>query len=279
MVVTTGFCPVGAGRITYDRSGSGPAVVFLHGIGGNRSNWAEQLVSLGANYTCVAWDAMGYGDSSDPADGMRFEHFAEELKMLLDDLNVDRAHLVGLSMGGHIAQSFYSLHPERVATLTLAATSAGLGVLSKPAQQDFAARRLTPLENGLTPADTSAAVVEVLVGRKANAAIRERLRKSFEAVHKGAYMQTVHAILTTDFRPLLPRISVPTLVIVGEDDRVLPPEHSVFLARAIPGASLSLLEETGHLCNIEAPDSFAAILKDFLDRHSASATVLRAPGI
>src|SRR5665213_2519097 len=104
--ISTGLCSIGSRRIVYDRSGSGPVVVFLHGIGGNRTNWTDQLRSLGDHYTCIAWDAMGYGDSSDPEDGSRFEHFADELVVVLDDLSVKRAHLVGLSMGGHIAQDF-----------------------------------------------------------------------------------------------------------------------------------------------------------------------------
>ncbi len=277
MVVTTASCRIGSGRIVYDRAGSGPTVVFLHGIGGNRSNWAEQLAGLGSDYTCVAWDAMGYGGSGDSKNGTTFEHFADELTVLLDDLDVNRVHLVGLSMGGLIAQSFYSRHPDRVATLTLAATSVGFGVLSEETRKEFIARRLEPLEKGMSPAQIAESVVEILAGRKATSATRERLRQSLAALRKDPYMITVRAIVNTDFRPLLSQISVPTFVVVGEDDRVIPPSESAYLAQRIPGARFSQLREAGHLCNIEAAEAFNTLLREFLDRNRELATALQVP--
>jgi 3-oxoadipate enol-lactonase len=274
MVITTSSCGFEGGCIVYDRVGSGPLVLFLHGIGGNRSNWTGQLIALGSEYTCVAWDAMGYGDSSDPKIGIPFDHFADELTVLLNHLRVKRAHLVGLSMGGMIAQSFYANHPDRVATLTLASTSAGFGVLSDEAKADFVARRLEPLVKGVSLENIADSLLPVLAGRKATPAIRERLKQSLLAIHKDAYMLTARAVVETDFRPLLSRILAPTFVIVGEDDRVLPPSESAYLAAEIPGATFSQLGETGHLCNIESSLEFNAQLKAFLDLHRDRATDL-----
>jgi len=127
--------------------------------------------------------------------------------------------------------------------------------------------------------DAQSGLVEVLAGRKATGPIRESLRQSIAAVHKDAYMLAVRAIVTTDFRALLPQICVPTFVVVGEDDRVLPPSESAYLARMIPGARFAQLIETGHLCNIESSESFNTVLREFLAPHRDLATTLHIPSV
>ena len=276
MSITVGSALLAAGRVAYIRAGSGPFVVFLHGIGGNRTNWTEQLLALEPKFTCVAWDAFGYGDSDDPDRALEFGHFADELVSLLDNLSVRRAHVVGLSMGGHIALDVVSRYPDRVATMTLAAGSAGMGTLSDEARKDFVAKRLEPLEKGETPAQIAETVAELLAGRLATPGVRERLRQSMAAIRSKPYMNTVRAIVATDFRPVLDSISVPTLIVVGEDDRVLPVAESEFLAARIPTAKFFMLEKVGHLCNIEAPDLFNSILLKFLSEHSDRATKLES---
>jgi pimeloyl-ACP methyl ester carboxylesterase len=249
-------------------------VVFLHGIGGNRTNWTQQLVQLAPYFTCIAWDALGYGDSDDPAPSLKFEHYADELIDLLNHLLVDRAHIVGLSMGGHIALDVASRYHDRVATLTLACSSAGMAMLDDRARRDFVATRLKPLENGETPAQIAEKVTDILAGRLATPEIRERLRQSLAAIRPKPYMDTVRAIVATDYRTCLNSITAPTLILVGEDDRVLPPEESKFLATQIPTARFYVLEKAGHLCNIEAPELFNSILVKFLGEYSDRATKL-----
>ncbi len=264
----------GALELAYQKEGSGPAVIFMHGIGGNRSNWAEQQAGLGGRYCTVAWDARGYGDSDDPDKPLEFSDFAGDLNTLLDHLGVRTAHLVGMSMGGMIAQDFYGRHADRVATLTLADTSQGFGAASEADRRDFLAPRLKPLQDGLTPADLAPNIVDVLAGPEAAQHVRRRLLESVSAVRTGPYMQALKATVTTDFREILPVIDVPTLIIVGTHDKVLPVSESRTLAGAIPGSELRLIEQAGHLTNIEAPDRFNAILGDFLDRHAGRATTI-----
>jgi 3-oxoadipate enol-lactonase len=262
--------------IAYDIAGQGPLVVFLHGIGGHRRNWAAQLAHFSRRCCALAWDARGYGDSDDSPQPLTFGDFAEDLRRLLDHLGVARAHLVGLSMGGMIAQDFAARYPQRVATLALVDTSAGLGAASAAVREEFLARRLRPLEQGLTPADIAPAVVEVLVARNAPEAVRAMMRASMAALRVESYKQALQAIVTTDFRAVLPRISVPTLVIVGEEDAVTPPAEAEFLAEHIPGAELVTIPGAGHLTNLEAPETFNTILEAFLDRHAARASVVSA---
>jgi len=262
--------------IAYERKGSGPLVIFLHGIGGNRTNWYGQLEHFSDRFCAVTWDARGYGASDDPPQTLQFGDYADDLSRLLDHLKVERAHLVGLSMGGMILQDFYTRYANRVSTLALVDTSAGFGGAPEAVKQDFLSRRLDPLEKGLTPADIAPSVIAVLASKHASAAVREQLRGSLSALRVEPYKQALHAIVTTDFRAVLPHISVPTLVIVGEEDMVTPPSASEFLTKQITGASLVKIPEAGHLTNIEKPEIFNAALRSFLEQHAQRATVVSA---
>lgn len=271
------FSQRGKVRVAFAHAGSGPVVVFLHGVGGNRHNWDGQLASLGARYTCVAWDARGYGDSDNPDRPLMFNDFADDLGVLLDTIGAERAHIVGLSMGGFIAQDFYARYPQRVATLTLAATAAGAGLLTAEAREDFLAKRLRPLEAGASMRDIAPGLVEVLAGSRAGESVRNALRESLEALRPGPYQQALRALVTTDFREGLARVGVPTLVVVGDQDRVLPEPESRLLAERIPGSRLVVIPGAGHLCNLEAPAEFDAALSAFLQDHADSgATVLQS---
>ena len=267
---------IGPVAIAYDIAGSGPLVVFLHGIGGNHSNWQGQVAYFAVRFCAVAWDARGYGASDDPPQTLKFSDYADDLMRLLDHLRAERAHLVGLSMGGMILQDFYGRYADRVATMALVDTSVGFGSVSAEVRRDFLARRLDPLEQGLTLADIAPGVVEVLVAKSATAAARQRLRASIEALHVAAYKQALHAVITTDFRAVLPHINVPTLVIVGDEDVVTPPTDSEFLTRNIAGAELVSIPGAGHLTNIETPEAFNAVLEAFLNLYASRASVVSA---
>lgn len=264
---------LGPVSLAYEVQGSGPLVVFLHGIGGNRTNWYGQLDHFSDKFCAVTWDARGYGASDDSPQTLKFSDYADDLAHLLDHLKTDCAHLVGLSMGGMILQDFYNRYANRVATLSLVDTSAGFGAASEEAKHDFLARRLEPLEKGLTPKDIAPGVVEVLASKHASTAVREQLIASLSALRVEPYKQALHAIVTTDFRSMLVTISVPTLVIVGDEDIVTPPAASEFLAQQISGATLIRIPQAGHLTNIEKPQEFNAALRPFLEQHAQRASL------
>jgi len=261
-------------RIAYRRQGAGPLVVFLHGIGGNSSNWLEQLEAFGRRFCAVAWDARGYGASDDPPGTLRFGDYADDLCRLLDHLAAEAAHLVGMSMGGMIIQDFYARYRDRVATLTLADTSVGLGAAAEEARRDFLARRLGPLEGGVSPRELAPHLLDVLMSPQAPSHLAERLRASLAALRPEPYKQALRAIVTTDFRAVLPDVRVPTLVVVGAEDRVTPPSLSETLAATIPGAEKVIIEGAGHLSNMERPEAFNAAVGGFLDRHAVRASTL-----
>ena len=117
-------------------------------------------------------------------------------------------------------------------------------------------------------------MITVLTGSKATEDVRRRLLESLSAVRTGPYIQALKAVVTTDFRAILPEINLPVLIIAGTEDKVLPVSESRILADAIPGSELTLIEGAGHLTNIEAPGLFNTILGDFLDRHASRADKL-----
>ena len=174
----------GRPRIAFDIQGIGPLVVFLHGIGGNRTNWHDQLPVFAERYTAVAWDARGYGDSDDYEGALEFADFSDDMERLFDHLGSHRAHLIGLSMGGRIAQHHYFTRPERVATLTLVDTHPGFSHLTAEQREDYVHARKEPLVQGKQPVDIAPGIVERLSGPDAPEQIRRRIFDGIAALRK-----------------------------------------------------------------------------------------------
>jgi 3-oxoadipate enol-lactonase len=254
-----------APRIAVDRMGEGPLVVFLHGIGGNRTNWRDQLPAFAPRFHAVAWDARGYGLSDDYDGPLHYNSFCDDLLRTLDHFKADKAHLIGLSMGGSIIQDFYAQHPQRVASMVLADTRPGFEApFDAAARAEFLRLRLEPLRAGKPLAEMAPAVARSLMGASAGEEVYERLVESMKALHMESYMKTIEGRVT--WKPIFvaARVTVPTLVVVGSDDRLTPPAMAKTIADAIPGARLAVIPAAGHLSNIERPKVFNEIVLDFL---------------
>ena len=252
-------------RIAVDRMGQGRLVVFLHGIGGNRTNWRDQLPVFATRFHAVAWDARGYGLSDDYEGPLHYNDFCDDLLRVLDHFRADKAHLIGLSMGGSIIQDFYAQHAPRVASMVLADTRPGFEAPFDPAgRSEFLRLRLTPLREGKEPADIAPAVARSLMGASAGEDVYARLVESMQALHKVSYMKTIEGRVTWKPTFVAAKVIVPTLVVVGSDDRLTPPPMAKTIADAIPGARLAVIPAAGHLSNIEQPKIFNEIVLDFL---------------
>jgi 3-oxoadipate enol-lactonase len=251
-------------RIAVDAAGRGPLLVFLHGIGGNRSNWRDQLPVFAADFTAVAWDARGYGGSDDYDGPLDFGDFSRDLLRVLDDFGAGRAHLCGLSMGGRIAMDFHDRHPERVASLTLCDTQPGLANMPAEKRREFIRLRQEPLRAGKSPAEMAPDVARSLIGPRALPGAFERLVESMGALHKDSYLKTIEASFLYERAPVLESIRVPTHIVVGADDRLAPPDIARAMAARIPEARLTVIEDAGHLVNIEQPQRFNAAVLGFL---------------
>ncbi len=267
---STEFIP-GEPRIAVDHAGAGALVVFLHGIGGNRTNWHDQLPFFARRFHAVAWDARGYGASQDYPGPLDFGDFAVDLARVLDHFRVERAHLIGLSMGGMIALNFYCSYPQRVATLTVCDSLPGFDHLSAEQRREFIRLRQAPLLAGLEPKDIAPAVAKTLVGSSARIGSYERLVESMSALHKESYLKTIAATVNYRRSFELENIKVPTHVVVGAEDRLTPPEMARQMTARLPDARLSIIAGAGHLSNIEQPEKFnQAVLSFLLDHYSTS---------
>lgn len=249
----------------YKTVGIGPrTVVFLHGIGGNRHSFDDQLPFFASGWRAVAWDMPGYGDSRHSGP-LSFALLADALAALIDKLKVPRVAVVGHSLGGMIAQEFAARYPQRLSSLVLFATSAAFGGKDDTFKNQFLAARLAPLDRGLKPADFAADVVAPMFGDATSAEIKARAVASMAAIHPDAYRAAVNCIVTFDRRADLKNITVPTLVLAAERDQLAPPKSMQRMAADIPGAVFETLPGVGHLANFEAPELFNATVRKFLD--------------
>ena len=246
----------GAPGIAFDTAGEGPVVVFLHGIGGHRTNWRDQLPAFAAHgFRAVAWDARGYGLSDDYEGPLDFADFSHDLARLLDHIEVERAHLVGLSMGGRILQDFYPRYPDRVATLVLCATFPGFDASLTPEKRaEFIRIRKEPLVSGKEPKDIAPVVAKTLIGPRATDAHFQRLVESMTMLHKESYIKAIEASTLYDRSASLPDIAAPTLLVSGSADSLVVPAVGERMVAEIPGARLIMIPEAGHLVNMEFPD-------------------------
>ncbi len=251
--------------IAVDHAGDGELLVLMHGIGGNRTNWTEQVEAFSKHFHTVSWDARGYGDSDDYEGPLDFADFARDLAGVLDHFGAEKAHLCGLSMGGRIAQDFYRQFPERVKTLTLVATFAGFRNFSSEERQRFINLRKKPLvEEGKEPKDIAPVVAKTLIGPSASEDKFQRLVQSMERLHKDSYVKTIEASTLYDKALELETVTVPTCLVFGEHDSLTTPETGKAMADRITGSEFHVVPRSGHLINIEEPEIFNRIVMDFL---------------
>ena len=247
----------------YKESGSGPAVVFLHGIGGNRHAFDAQIEPMQDRFRCVAWDMPGYGGSAPMAD-MTFDTLSAALGALLDHLGLQRAHLVGHSMGGMVAQTFVARHAERVDKLVLAQTSARFGKPGGDWQQQFLDVRLKPLDAGHTPADFARSLIEGMFADPNMTAAIEKAVATMSPLPAGVYRQALTALVRFDCEAALAQIPCPTLCLAADQDQTAPARVLERMAGLIPDGRYVCLVNAGHLAYLEAAESFSSALTDFL---------------
>jgi 3-oxoadipate enol-lactonase len=250
-------------------AGEGELVVLFHGLGGSRISWEAQLHHLGKGRRVAAWDLPGYGESAPlPDDPLTFRAIAAAAAQFIAVLGGQRAHVVGISMGGMIAQYLAAWHPDRVRSLTLLSSSPAFG-LDGTDSDAWRAARLAPLDQGLQPADYADRVVRALSGPDISDEAREQQRAAMARVSATALRRSIDVLVTHDTRPLLAAIGAPTLVLVGALDAETPLAYSQYLAEHIGGATLTVVPGAGHLLNAEAPAVVNDLIRQHLDRVEA----------
>jgi 3-oxoadipate enol-lactonase len=251
-------------RIAVKRAGEGPLLLLFHGIGGSKENWDSQLDVFSTSFKAGAWDARGYGNSEDYPGPCDFDDFARDVLKVVDFYGRRKAHLMGLSMGGRIAQRFYFMFPERVASLTLCDTQMTFQQRSEADREAFLAARQAPLLAGKTPRDIAPAVVKSLVGPNATPEAIQICVDSMNRLRTETYLKTLAATVHQPIAGDLADIKVPTHIIVGEFDQLTPPAISAEMAKRIGGSTLTVIPGAGHLSNMEAPAAFNLAAHGFL---------------
>lgn len=248
----------GGARLYHEEHGdpSREAIVLLEGMGGDIPGWRRNVPHLAAELWVVAYDLRGNGGSSEPTEPVAMSTFVEDTIALLDDLDVEAAHVYGQSFGGMIAIETALAHPDRVRTLIVAATHAG-GAGVVPVERT-AVPKGEPWRSLYAPGFPDAHpehVAEDLWIGTAQPRHPEGGRRQWEAMQAYDVADRLGAIVT------------PTLVVHGTEDRVVAPGNARLLAERIPGAELVLLEGAGHLYHSERADDADAAVLDFIARH------------
>ena len=240
-----------------------PALIFLHGIGGDSHSWDFQLESFSDEYRTIAWDMPGYGKSK-TISPMTFEKLSDSLLNLMDYLKIEHAHLVGHSMGGMIAQQTIAVSEARFKSATLSATSPAFGKPDGDFQKHFIKARLKPLEDGLTMVDLASKQVPSMVGDKPDPRGLHLAYTSMSQVSPEAFTASMHCLVTFDRRDNLNSIKIPTLLISGDKDTNAPAPMMEKMASKISGSTYVCIAGAGHLANMERPGEFDLVLRNFL---------------
>ena len=250
-------------KIHYQASGSGAVILFLHGLGSCGQDWMLQVPVLQKTFRVITPDLSGHGQTDKPQGRVRVAHLASDVLGLLDTLNVERAHVVGLSLGGCVALVLALDAPQRVRSLTLVNTFAHLepdnpghalmlvsrlallGVRGLPAQAHFVAARMFPKpEQGM---------------------LRKLAAERIAANDITTYRRVLLAVAAFDVRSRLGEITCPALVIAGDRDTTVPMHPKQFLAAHIPGARLEIVADSGHATPIDQPEVLNRLVLEFVE--------------
>ena len=254
----------GAGRISFLEAGSGPALVFLHALGGGAPAWDVQLAAFAATHRAISWDMPGYGRSDVPREpAPTAARYAVALGHFLDALGIACATVVGHSVGGLVAASFARQQPRRVRRLVLVSPEPGYGRLTA-AQQRIRVRQRLAILRQYGPAGLAQRRVGSLLSPAAPALVRHKLIQVMSAVRPEGYRRVIAMMTQADILADLPP-AMPTMLAWGTRDRVSPPDVCGRVAAAIPGCRVHTIAGVGHACYEEDPDGFNAALRRFLE--------------
>lgn len=266
-----GYVAVPEGRLYYEEQGSGEPLVFVHGHSLDRRMWREQVARFADRYRVIVYDARGYGRSSAQREGLLFTH-ADDLVALLDGLGIDRAHVVGLSMGGFITGDLLAIYPGRLLSATLSSGH----IRSTPS-----------VHEPMTDAEYAAKEEAIASWRKqgvrrmkrawheqlmrTGGSQRERMRRPlWRMIRRWTAWQPLHhevhcyyareaAAVLAERRP-----TVPTLFLEGHEPGKARPGEPAMM-RHLPDSRLTVIDDCGHMLNMERPEEYGAALEAFLE--------------
>ncbi len=252
-------------QLNYEIHGSGDPVVLIGGLGADMFLWFRQIPELCKHFQIVAFDNRGAGESDKPEESNTISMFAADTAGLLGALGIPRAHVVGASLGGMVAQELAIAYPALVNRLVLVSTSFG-GAHSIPTPKETLAAVLNRTGDPEIDIRNSFKIFTHDAWCEAHPEIVEQYVR-WRVAHPqppAAYQRQAMAPLSYDAEARISQIATPTLVAHGSDDRVVPVENARLLAAKIPNAKLKVFEGGGHAFTIEMADEFNAAVIEFL---------------
>ena len=252
-------------KIDFDDVGQGQAVVLIHGHPFNRSMWHPQVTELQSAYRMITFDLRGYGQSAVPDVNQTFlGDFASDIAALMDVRGVESAVVMGLSMGGQIALEFYRQCPKRVTALVLADTFAQVDTDEGKKTRYQTADRL--IHEGMEAYANE--VLSKMITPNTITTQPDVAQHVMDMMHstppQGAAAALRGRAERQDYTPLLSQISVPTLIVVGEEDAFTPVPQAEYMHQRIANSTLEVIANSGHMPNLEQPERFNKVLVRFL---------------
>jgi pimeloyl-ACP methyl ester carboxylesterase len=263
----------GRTRLHWESTGEGDPVLLIMGLGLGGGAWWRTVPVLARRVRVLTFDNRGVGRSQAFSYAYTTDAMADDAVTVLDAAGVERAHVYGISLGGMVAQALALRHPQRVRSLVLGATSPGgpRAVRPEPEVTAFFRRRLR-----MEPEEAAWESVPINYGPRCRAEHFERIEEDIaqrlaHPFSRNAYRAQLFAAAWHNTLSALPRIAVPTLVVHGRLDRMIPVGNAQLIADRIPGARLRILEEAGHLYPTEEPDADVAIARFFTGQRKEAA--------
>ena len=272
-------------KLYYEEVGQGTPILFVHEFASDWRGWEPQLREFGKRHRCITYSARGYTPSDVPADAgaYTYEHVMRDAVAVLDHLKIDKAHLIGLSMGGYTSLQVALNHPERVRSMVLAGTGSGS---ERWYTADF--HKHSQALGDTFERDGAAAVAKTYGMGASRVPFLLKDPRGFEEFTQRLAEHDAKGSANTsrgfqggrpslyDFEGRIRRLETPALIVVGDgDDRCIEP--SLFLKQTLPAAGLVMFPKSGHVVNLEEPDLFNSVVGEFLARVEAGRWAVRDP--
>ena len=272
-------------KLFYEETGAGAPIVFVHEFAGDSRSWETQVRHFGRRYRCITYNARGYPPSDVPDDPEKYSQARarDDIKAVLDALRIDKAHVVGLSMGGFAALHFGFSYPERARSLVVAGCGYGAAPEQRAqfaAETEAVARRFEELGMAKAAATYALGPARVQLQNKDPRGWQEFAEQFAQHSARGAAL-TMRGVQNRrpslyDLTDAMASLKVPTLIMTGDEDWPCL-EPALLMKRTIAGAALVVLPNSGHAINLEEPAAFNAHLDDFLHAVDAGRWPLRDP--
>jgi len=254
-------------RIAFQRKGKGQQLVLLHGALSDSRVWKNQIDELSKDFSVIAWDNPGCGLSEDPPDTFHLKDFADCLALFIEKIKLEHPHILGLSFGSGLALEFYHHYPEIPKTLILVSAYAGWAGSLPP---EIVSERLREgiRQSALPPGEVVAEWIPTLFSESVPAEIVRKTASIMSDFHPVGMRVMLSAFAEADLREMLSTITIPTLLLYGDQDKRSPLNVAKALHENIPTSKLVIIPGVGHEINLETPDEFNNEVRKYINSNS-----------